>query len=75
MSLFKSLLFLHGHFVRPPDEAEAPAAQRPDLFDALRLLGGRPMRKGHNFDVADPFELPEIRRDPVPRRPELAGCG
>lgn len=79
MSLFKSLLFLHGHIVRPEDAEllARDAASQPlaDLLGPLRLLGGRPMRAGRNHDVEDPFELPPITREPVPRRPELAGCG
>lgn len=79
MSLFKSLLFLHGHIVRPEDvELLAGNLARPSRANPLgplRFLGGRPMHAGHNYDVEEPFELPPITRDPLPRCPELAGCG
>lgn len=75
MNVFKGLLFLHGHFVRPEDvepagdEAPSPAPARNPLAD-LRFLGGRPMHAGHNFDVEEPFDPPAVE----PQR-EPACCG
>jgi hypothetical protein len=58
MNLFKSLLFLHGHFVRlediEPADAASPAA--PDLPAPLQFPGGRPMHAGHKLDVEEPFD-------------------
>ncbi|GAB2499875.1 hypothetical protein GCM10027084_11830 [Pseudoxanthomonas sangjuensis] len=79
MSLFKSLLFLHGHIVRPEDAellARDAAPQSPaDLPGPLHWLGGRRLRARRHHGAGDASELPPITREPVPRRPELAGCG
>ncbi|GHE27503.1 hypothetical protein ACFOED_10840 [Vulcaniibacterium thermophilum] len=66
--LYKGMLVLQGHIVRPSDLEPAPASRaairhRPArplwraVRDALVVLGGRPMHAGHNLDVEEPFEL------------------
>lgn len=67
--LYKGMLVLDGHIVRPgdldpgaADPAPEPARRHPAplwprLRDAFLVLGGRPMHAGHDLDIEEPFEL------------------
>lgn len=66
MKIFREMLFLEGYSSRPQDLVDArdcndgqPRQQaRADrsLLKTLWLLGGRPMHRGHNFDLDEETE-------------------
>jgi len=64
MKIFREMLFLEGYSSRPQelmdacdrndDEMRQPTTR--SLLDTLWLLGGRPMHRGHNFDLEEDIE-------------------
>lgn len=66
MKIFREMLFLEGYSSRPQDLVDARdcddgqprqrvQAGQP-LLKTLWLLGGRPMHRGHNFDLDEETE-------------------
>lgn len=66
MKIFREMLFLEGYSNRPQELVDArdcsdggqPAAEPAGqaLLKTLWLLGGRPMHRGHNFDLEEETE-------------------
>lgn len=67
MNIYRGLLFLQGHLLRPEDVIDTPPsdnapapASKPDCFsllESLSFLGGRSMRADRTGDLDPPLEL------------------
>jgi hypothetical protein len=67
MNIYRGLLFLQGHLLRPEDVIDTPPsdnapapASKPDCFsllESLSFLGGRSMRADRAGDLDPPLEL------------------